>query len=58
MNYSIKVRAQAQPKIISGEEIVRTSVWLDSFKKVSDLKVGDEFIYNGGRYDVEDIQAV
>lgn len=58
MNYSIKVRAQFTPKIISGDLIVVTNKWIESQKKVRELKAGDDFIYNGALYTVETINPV
>ena len=58
MNYLIKVRAQAMPKVIDGDTIVSTNRWVDIIKKVCELKKGDSFLYLGAWYDVESIEEI
>lgn len=56
MRYIIKVRAQYNSKVIRGDEIVEIgSKSLSYYGKVSTLKVGDSFVYDGVWYDVESI---
>ena len=57
-NYSIKVRAQFNEKIIDGDLLVSTNRWIDSYKRVKNLEKGDTFLYNGAWYDVEKIELV
>lgn len=54
-NYSIKVRAQFDEKILEGDTLLPTNRWVDEYKRVKNLASGDTFYLNGVWYDVENI---
>jgi hypothetical protein len=59
MKYVIKVRAQAQNKVLLAHEIVEVgNKYLSYNKYVRELIVGDSFCYNGAWYDIEAIKQI
>jgi hypothetical protein len=56
--FKIKVYYQVAPKYLAGDLIVSTNRYIESYKKVADLKYQDTFLYDGVYYMVESIEKI
>lgn len=52
---TIYVRAQVEPKILDADMLVDINRYIEGKKRVRDLKIEDDFCYNGAWYQVRKI---